>query len=61
MMTGGGGSMSPCPPGSDLVLLASSIAIAISTDLTADQANVLANFFSAIGDNLAIIAANKET
>ncbi|MET0015814.1 hypothetical protein [Oscillibacter sp.] len=53
--------MSPCPPGSSLVLLASSIAIAISTDLTADQTNVLANFFSAIGDNLAIIAANKET
>ncbi|MEA4953930.1 MAG: hypothetical protein VB096_00220 [Pseudoflavonifractor sp.] len=52
--------MPPCPPGSDLVLLAASIAVSISTDLTADQTNILANIFSAIGDNLAIIAAKKE-
>lgn len=52
--------MPPCSPGSDLVLLAASIAIAISTDLTADETNILANLFSAIGDNLAIIAAKKE-
>lgn len=52
--------MPSCPPGSDLVLLAASIAIAISTDLTADETNTLANLFSAIGDNLAIIAAKKE-
>ncbi|MCE5235346.1 MAG: hypothetical protein ABFC62_00375 [Clostridiaceae bacterium] len=48
------------PPGSDLVLLAASIAIAISDDLSADDTNVLAGLFCAIGDNLAIIATQKE-
>ena len=51
--------MPSCSPGSDLVLLAASIAVAISTDLTSDEINILANFFNAIGDNLAIIAAKK--
>lgn len=52
--------MHRCSPGSDLVLLAASIAIAISNDLSADDINVLSGLFSAIGDNLAIIAAKKE-
>lgn len=52
--------MAQCPPGSDLVVLAASIAIAISADLSADDTNILATLFDAIGDNLAIIAAKKE-
>ncbi len=52
--------MKQCSPGSDLVLLAASIAIALSDDLSADDTNILAEIFCAIGDNLAIIAAKKE-
>ncbi len=51
--------MLQCSPGSNLVLLATLIAIAISKDLTADDTNILAGLFNAIGDNLAIIAAQK--
>ena len=52
--------MSRCSPGSDLVLLSASMSIALAADLTADDTNILACLFSAIGDNLAIIAAKKQ-
>lgn len=52
--------MPPCVPGSDLVLLASSLSIALASELSADDANILAGFFSAVGDNLAILAAKKQ-
>lgn len=52
--------MSKCPGGGELVMLAASIAMVISSDLPADYINTLANLFNAIGDNLAIIANSKE-
>lgn len=51
--------MAQCPPGSNLVILASSIAISLAADLSADDTNTLSSFFNAIGDNLGIIAAEK--
>ncbi|SBV99517.1 conserved exported hypothetical protein [uncultured Eubacteriales bacterium] len=52
--------MPQCPPGSDLVLLSASVAIGLSNDLSADDTAVLSGVFSAIGDNLSIIAAKKQ-
>ena len=52
--------MSQCYPGSELVLLAASLAITLSSELTASETNILAGLFVSIGDNLAIIAAKKE-
>lgn len=43
----------------NLIGLASSLAIAIGEDLTSDEAAVLAAFFTAFADNLAIIATTK--
>ncbi len=51
--------MPKCSPGSDLVLLAASIAIALSENLSADDINILAGLFCSIGDNLSIIGAKK--
>ena len=39
--------------------LASSLAIAVGEDIDADELAVLAAFFTAFADNLAIIAAKK--
>lgn len=44
--------------GSNLIALASSLAILISQNLSADEIGVLAAFFTALGDNLAILAIN---
>ena len=44
---------------SNLIGLASSLAIAIGEDLTANEAAILATFFTAFADNLAIIATKK--
>lgn len=52
--------MPQCSSGNDLVVLASTLAIAISEKLDNDEINVLSNFFNALGDNLAIIAAQRE-
>ncbi len=52
--------MPQCSPGSELVLLAATVAIGISTDLSADDTAILSGVFSSIGDNLAIIAAKKQ-
>ena len=47
--------------GSNLIAIASSLAILISQDLSADEIGVLAAFFTALGDNLAILAINKNS
>ena len=43
----------------NLIGLASSLAIAIGEDLTANEVSILSAFFTAFGDNLAIIATKK--
>ena len=50
----------PLCSGSDLVLLAASVAIALAEDLSAVEIGILAGLFTAIGDNLTIIATKKE-
>ena len=47
--------------GSNLIAIASSLAILISQDLSADEIGVLAAFFTALADNLAILAINKNS
>lgn len=42
---------------SELIALASSLAIYIGQNVTSDEAGILANFFSALGDNLGIISS----
>ena len=44
--------------GSNLIGLASSLSILISQDLTTDEIGILATFFSALGDNLALSIAS---
>ena len=41
------------------IALASSLSVIISQGLTSDEVATLANFFSALGDNLGIIASGK--
>lgn len=43
----------------NLIGLASSLAIAIGENLTAEEAAILVTFFTAFADNLAIIATTK--
>ncbi len=43
----------------NLIGLASSLAISIGEDMDADELAVLASFFTAFADNLAIIATKK--
>ena len=45
--------------GYDFVGLATSVAIYISKQVDPDNLDILASFFSALGDNLGIIAASK--
>ena len=45
--------------GYNFIALAASLAILISQEFETDELNILAAFFSAVGDNLAIIAASK--
>lgn len=39
------------------ITLASSLAISIGQNVSAEEASILASFFSALGDNLGIISA----
>lgn len=48
-----------CPE--ELVLLASSVAIAISQNKSAEEISNLGNFFSAIGQNLSLISGITDT
>lgn len=41
--------------GSNLIALASSLAVLISQELTTDEIGLLSAFFTALGDNLALI------
>lgn len=43
--------------GNNLIGLASSLAIIISEQVDSDDLNILAAFFTALGDNLALISA----
>ena len=52
-------SLSEISP-NQFILLASIISISIADGLEPDELNVLANFLSAIGQNLGIIAFQKE-
>lgn len=45
--------------GHNFIALASSLAILIGEEFETDNLNVLAAFFSALGDNIAIIAASR--
>ena len=45
--------------GCGLVGLASSLAIIISNDFDTDELNILAAFFTALGDNLALLASTR--
>ena len=45
--------------GYDFVCLAASVAIFISKQVDPDNLDILASFFSALGDNLGIISASK--
>ena len=47
-----------CPE--ELILLASSVAIAISQNKSAEQIGNLGDFFSAVGQNLSLISGAKE-
>ncbi len=41
------------------IALASSLSVILSQGLTSNEVSTLANFFSALGDNLGIIASGK--
>lgn len=49
-----------CSSGDDFVLAAAAIVISISQGKSAAEVNILGELFSAIGDNLGLIAAKKE-
>lgn len=48
-----------CNQGNDLVLAAATIAFSISQGRSANEINIMSAIFTAIGDNLAIIAAKE--
>lgn len=52
--------MPQCSSGHELVVISSGLAIAISERFNTDQINLLANFFNALGENLALIAAQQD-
>ena len=45
--------------GNNLIALSSSLAILIANDLNTEDLTVLAAFFTALGDNLALIATTR--
>ena len=47
-------------PGEKLAYIATTTAIAISNEFDLEDLNILSNIFNAIGDNIGIIAAQKE-
>ena len=46
-------------PGGELVYAAATFSVAIAQEYDLDDINILAGFFSAVGDGLAVIAAQK--
>lgn len=47
-------------PGGELVYAAATFAVAIAQEFDLDDINILSGFFSAVGDGLAVIAAQQE-
>lgn len=47
-------------PGEKLVYAAATIAVGLAGQLELSEINVLANFLTALGDNLSVIAAQRE-
>lgn len=45
--------------GEELVLLASTVSIALASNLNNDELSVLAAFTTSVGDNLALIATKR--
>lgn len=45
--------------GSNLIALASSLAILIGNEFDTDDLDVLGSFFTALGDNLSLISATR--
>ena len=52
--------MECCGNGSELVVLAASLAMSIAEHTEKSELNILGAFFSALGDNLSVIAAQRE-
>ena len=46
-------------PGGELVYAAATFAVAIAQEFGLEDINILAGFFSAVGDGLAVIAAQR--
>lgn len=46
-------------PGGELVYAAATFAVAIAQEFDLDDINILSGFFSAVGDGLAVIAAQQ--
>ena len=53
------GTCCPCP-GEGLVTAAAGLAIAISKGMSADDMNTLGAFFTVLGDNLTLLATQRE-
>lgn len=47
--------------GCELVTLAAILAVSISQNLSSDEAGLLGNFFSSLGDNLSTISATMSS
>ncbi len=47
--------------GCNLIGLSSSLSIFLAQNLTPDEISVLSAFFTAVGDNLALIASNESS
>ena len=52
--------MSQYDTGDELTLLASAFSIAVAKDMSNEDINILACFFTAVGANLAVIAAARQ-
>lgn len=46
-------------PGGELVYAAATFAVAVAQEYDLDDINILSGFFSAVGDGLAVIAAQR--
>jgi hypothetical protein len=50
-----------CISGERLAYLATTFAGTLAEDLSADDVNILGNFFSIVGDSLSLIASKRES
>lgn len=49
-----------CQSGNNLILLAASVSMALSENLTVDEIATLSDFLGAVSDNLAIAATQRD-